>query len=437
MKRGNATLILELDEQLFQLRGRRLTALDNTSAVHRHKWLVTDLKGAIPRVMRVSAKPEDAAPVLEKQLREIGELSGPGEVLVHDYVRRDKRSLDCLLTGVTRTVFGDYQFAANGDSDHHLIFSFPCLLAKALKKIKPKRPAVIMIQHGRHVDLLVADHKHLYDATRVSVSQETDHERFPDLIRTVLQTAEQRSEIEIREFHFHYWLSKDPNAFTWVTSLAESMQVTCHMAPSGLLKLAKDQYHSTLPALLESLDVADSASSKKDRFLFQLHRLEPWLTVPMLAGALFLGFNALEWERKGDDLARANQTLQSRITRSLSQETKLEPNPDFEPTLALTSTLTHASKQPIPDLILREVYQSAAPRVAFDQVKMEYGENGVSVHLHGRVDKRSGQDVETFNAFIANMRRKNYIVSDSTLKADVHFLLFNLKLDRPLNESQI
>ncbi|MBF0371000.1 MAG: hypothetical protein HQL52_16245 [Magnetococcales bacterium] len=436
MKRGNAQMLIDLDEQLFHLRGRKLIPLEKISKIKRHKWLITDFQGAIPRVMVAQAGRNDAGPVLEKQLREIGELDSPGEILIHAANERDKHTWECFFTAVNQSTFGDYQFSANEDPDHHLLFSFPSLLAKAREQIKPKRPAAILIHHDRHVELLVADNKRLYESTRVSVSNPEDRDRFPDLIQTVLLAAEQSCEIKIREIHFHYWLSPDPQEFGWVKTLAEVMQITSHTARSELLKLNKERRHSTLLPLLSALNIGDAVSKKKDRAFFFFHRIEPWLALPMVAAVLLLGFFTLQWDREVNALQEEIFVLRQRINDGLAKETKGELHPDYTDTQALVETLDQARQQPIPDLILRQIYQSAAPRVAFDRVKLDYGEEGVGLHLNGRVDKRFGNDVETFNGFVANMRRKGYSVVESTLQTDIHYLLFNLKLDRALHESQ-
>ncbi|MBF0455505.1 MAG: hypothetical protein HQL72_11905 [Magnetococcales bacterium] len=436
MKHGNAPFVVELEGQCYHLSGKRLRSITAVDELRRAKWLLTDFHGAIPRVMSARSTREDAGVVLEKQLRETGELDGPGEVMVHGAKKRDKHEWECLFTSTTRAIFGDYQFASDEDENHRLLFAFPSLLAKAWKMLRPKRPSAILIHHGRHVDLLVADRDHLYDATRVSVSSEEDAEQFPHLVQTVLRAAESRCEVQIREITFHYWLSHEPEEFAWVKTLAEFMQATYTIAPSSLIRInGQEKARTTLLPLINALEIADSASNRKDRTLFFLHRIEPWLALPLVAGVVFLAFMTLQWRGEAEVLSDEIASLQQRVDSGLAREAKLEMNPAFEKTRGLVETLHRASQQPIPDLILRQIYQSSLSQVTFSRVKLDYQGERIVVQLQGRVDKRLGNDVENFNTFVSNMRQEGYTVAESNLQTDVHYLLFNLKLDRVLHES--
>lgn len=435
MSNRTKQFVLELDDECYCLRGDRLESIGSGTEVTGDKWIVSDFEGATTQVMTVDAPIRYVAAVIEKRLRESGALIAGGRVLICRKHRRSSRATEAFFVNVPSALYAKYAAAADDDDSHQPLFALPMLLSRELESLRSKKPVVVLLVHDRHVDTLVGNARRTYGAFRASWHRSGgDTRNLIENLANGLRRIEQENNIKLKNIHCHYWLLEHRDDAEWTQELADEMGIPRVQAKLCRLEAEESRYYSSVPSLLAKLSISDSVSTPTQKSLYRAQAIMPWAMAALVVISLLALARTFGW----------NQQTRSLVAESAIIEDSLvppEPEPEvlkaaYEEPLALADTLGRAQIVPPLESVLAQMSASVSNRMTFDEVVIEYPEDKprVTLKLIGRSEKLGdGEGVPTFNAFLAALRHRDYVVVNSELKMAVNDFSFLVQLEGSLN----
>lgn len=418
MSRRPKQFVLELDDKCYCLRGNQLESIGSENDVAGDKWIVSDFEGATPQVMTVDSPIRYVDAVIERRLRESGALMDGGRVLIFRKHRRGSRATEAFFVNVSSGLYAKYAAAEEDADSHQPLFALHALLSRELERLRSKKPVVVILVHGRHVDTVVGDARRTYGAFRASWHRSGDDTK--NLIENLangLRRIEQENNIKIKSLHCHYWRLEHRGDAEWTQELADEMGIPRVQPKLRRLEAEGSHPYSSVPSLLARLSISDSVSTPTQKNLYRAQTLMPVATAALVLISLLALAPTLYWDQQ----ARSLTAESTRIEESLIPP---EPEPAvlraaYEEPLALADTLGRAQISPPLDTVLAQVSASVSSGMTFDEVTIEYpgDKPQVLLTLIGRSkDLGEGDGVAVFNSFLAALRQRDFTLVDSELK---------------------
>lgn len=441
----DATTILQIGGELFRLDGTRITSIESVTEVKGDKWIVTEFDGAVPRLLAVDAAMEHSEFVIEKRLRDIGELEGVGRVLSHHKRKLGPNSSEVFFTAVPADLFNTFVTSEQVDNSHQLVFSFNTLLALAVDRARPTRPMAALIEHGPNVSLLVADKRVIYGADRITSFETNDKAALLEGLTNALRSIEQNSHIKIGAIDYFRWLSIDGDSTEWLDSLAVSMDATLHRSTEKAVEIDNQRATSSLLGLLNALTWDRSSSDPEIKNRYRAKKLMP-LTAIILGGlcaaSLMIGlFFQGKAMGSNSDIKAIQASIASSAKARNAMEMAIEREGDqrmidlaLSGPLLMAESLRGASKTPSLVKILSDISSAAKGQVGFDQFKVTFPENRIALKLEGRIASASENGMQHYNEFIAGLANKGYSVVSSKIDTKEDALTLSLELERGIRE---
>lgn len=439
-------LIFNIDDELYSLRGGRLSEINNVSDVTGDKWVISDFQGAAPQVLRVDAPVKYAEPVMERRLRQLGELAGAGRVLCHFKRKVTSNMSEAFITAVSADVFNAFEVAAENDNNSTLLFSTNALIMSALKKLKPKKPAAILFAHGSHVDLAVGDSGNVYGAARVSTyGEEGDTEELRDNVVNAIRTIEQDKQISVTQVHLYHWMVRDTRSIEWVRDAAKQLDASCYIAAPEKLAVGDVTYFSSAPYLARRLTIADSASNDQQKNNYRAQKAMPWMAFGLIAATVLLAVVTFNWKMKTAGVENEIRITQTGISQNMPSMRAAENSASndrglavlkaaYEKPLSMTDGLYWANLTPPIQSVLGQISQAAKGKIVFNELGIHYPKGKVVLSLNGQVSRTFENGISHYNSFIASLAGFGYRLTESEVQNKAQGLAIKLKLEKKINE---
>ena len=426
-------VILSLDNAVYELGARSLRGIASVADLGGDKMVFSDFEAAVPQIATVESGGKYAHAVLEKQLRESGEIETGGRLIVLLTRNRGQRTTE-LLYITTPPIHGvESELERDHEDYQYLLFPVQRLLSEALVTLKPRRPVAIMLLGEQHIDVLVADRRALYAAMRISTMRaggSTD--LLSQNLESALEGVERDFNFEIQGFHCLYLLTPAGADFDWIEALAKTRRIPCKTPRRTKVKVDDAPYFSSTLGQLRGMNASNSCSPREVVSNYYANTALPWVTAALLAccavALLVLLARRHEASALNGEIAAMSSELNSRLAGAPTGK------PDYKPYLDTAGRLAYARSIPSLTEVLGNVSGAAEDKAtAFDEVKVEYKDDKVVVTLKGHTDKSQGSDSMAFyNRFISDLRGKGYALSKSDIDTETRRIDFNLRLDRPV-----
>ncbi len=255
--------ILAVDDSQYELGKRSVSPVADVRGLEGDRMVFSDFEGAVPQVATVPTAARFARAVLEKQLRESGEIESGGRVIVLLKRARGQQTTELLYIAAPPAVTLERQLERDHGEHEYLVFPVQRLLADVLTSTRPRRPTAFMLIGERQVDVVVADRRVLYGAFRVSAPRSgVDPERLTRNLEHALHGLEQDYNIEIDAFHCLHLLTPAAADWSWIGAVAEARNIGCRFARTTELDIDGVPYLSSVLGRLRGMKAADSCSPR-------------------------------------------------------------------------------------------------------------------------------------------------------------------------------
>lgn len=428
--------ILSLDNSQYELAGRSLRGITSVADLDGDKMVFSDFEAAVPQIATVDSGGKYAHAVLEKQLRESGEIEAGGRLIVLLARNRGQRTTE-LLYITTPPVHGvESELERDHEEYQYLLFPVQRLLSDALQALAPRRPIAIMLVSDRHVDVLVADKRALYAAFRISALRAgADAELLSHNLQNALQAVEREFNIQIQKFHCLHLLTPANVDFGWIEALADARNIGCKTPRRMKVKVDDEPYFSSVLGQLRGMKAGSSCSPRTVITNYYANQALPWAAAALLACCALALFVLLGRQQEAGRLSAEIAALSSQLDARLAGVPA--GTPDYQPYLHIAGRLAYARSIPSLREVLGNVSSAAQDKAtAIDEVQVDYQKDKVVVTLKGHTDKAQGSDSMAFyNRFISDLRTQGYALSKSDIDTETRQIDFKMRLDRPVGGS--
>ena len=428
-------LLLELNKSLYSLRGKTLTEVTGIRDLHGDKRVFSDFEGATPDLRTVESTSKFASAVLEKELREMGQIEIGGRVVVLHSRKRGDRATEMLYLASPVRIGLEQDMEREGDSELTLLFPLHKLLSSTLESLSPSAPMAVMMLNQQDLDVIVGDKRNIYASFRISAFHGfTDIERLSSNLNSALNEVERENNISIKKIHVIHVLMMDAKADRWISAVASSRKIPCKLQKTTKIKISGNTAYSSVLSKLQQMKPKDSCSSPGVIAEYAMNQYLPLASVAMAACCVAAIGAFLYFQLQATLLRAEVETLQAQLQSKVNQV----PTGviDVSGALGTAEQLFYARNMPSLRNVIAEVSSAAKSRsTQIQSVEVEYLPERVSIVLKGDTDKsQQGDSMQHYSHFISALREAGYDLSDSDLNTDPNTIRFEMQLDQSLGE---
>lgn len=430
--------ILSLDDDLYEFDAVDARPLNGIRGRRGRKMVFCDFEAAVPRVATVEARPNYAHAVLEKELRESGEIEPGGRVIVLFRRRRGQRSTELLYITTPAAVAIESELERDQDGGEYLLFPVQKLFVQVLAQARPQRPLAVLLVSDRHIDVVVADRHVLYGSFRVSALKAgSNPELLEKNFKNALQAVEREFSIDIGALHCLHLFSRMDTGYDWIEAIADTHGIGFTLPRVSEIRIDDVSYRCSVLSLLHRARVADSCSPPSVVVDHRANELLPWAAAATVACCAVALFFIAERQYRADQVTDRIAVVSSNLTAQL--DSRPAPIPAYQPYLETADKLVYARKVPSLGQVLGDLTRAAANRsTIMDQVEVAYEQDRIVLNLTGRTDKAPDHDnrLAFYNSLITDFQGAGYALAGSALNTDTQRIAFTVRLERRLDKER-
>ena len=421
--------LVELDGATYRLDGAQITALADLRAVRGDKWVVTDFREALSRLMAVEGPAKYAELLARRKLQETGEFEEPVEIITHWKRQRSKTTSDIFFTAVPTRLSHFYFDELRQDTDIALIFPIYAVLWQVIQQLRSRHPVAVVLRHERFAQVLVGSRKRVYFANRC-VAFDSEPEQLRALwenVRTDLEGVQKEHRVEIDKIICLGW--RDAGELPdWPAPWQERIysfkgQETAPATVSGAIPLA---------AMLAIRNAWRSASPAAEIALFYARRWSPVVNLAMAMLLVVLAAGAYVCRQQSDALAGQLNLLQRQMGKIQVQAPAQQNLAGFSEQLKFIETLAQLRRQPAYQEIIEDLSPPDFSALQLQLLKLTYQPQIVQVELFGDIEAPFDEAHKRYKAFLQHLERKGYRIEENRFETQISTSQVVLKLSRPI-----
>lgn len=426
--------LLSLDNVVFTGDAQSLRSVEAIRELDGDKFVFSDFEAAVPQVGTVEAESKYASAVLEKQLREAGEIEAGGRLVVLLKRNRGQRKTEMLYIVAPGVHAIENELERDREEFQYLVFPVQQLIADELSERQPRDPIAIMLLNEGYVDVVVADRFSLYGAFRIATPATGANVRLlSQNLDNALRGYERDFNIRIQGFDCLHLLTSVSTDYGWIKALGDARDISYEFLPATEVTVDGAVYRSSVLDRLLQMRAVKSCSPRSVIGNHYANIALPWMAGAMLSCCMLALFVLADRQVKTVQLQREVAALSASINSKLAQT----PPPamvDYHPYLGMAQRLAYAREVPALQEVLGNVAGAAGNKeTIFADVVVEYNEENIVVTLVGTTEKSSsGDSMGRYNDFVAELRREGYALTKSELDTETREVKFKLQLTRPI-----
>ncbi|NNG02431.1 MAG: hypothetical protein HKM93_23860, partial [Desulfobacteraceae bacterium] len=288
-----------------------------------------------------------------------------------------------------------------------LIFPIYSALLGVIRKLRPKEPVAVVLQHSRYAELVVGDAGQVYFADRCTAF-DTSPEQIRSLweaVRADIETAETEYSIRVSQIHLVDWIdSGSPPEWT-DNDTREWIQLEKEAVISG-----RETYETSFFNMVRMLSSASSTSPASDKFMYYAKRLAPFFNLLMLAAAIGMALGIF-WYKQQTNLVHA-QILDYRQKISRIEMPRLVDGSrqDYEKTLGFVQDLALYQRLPSYRQMINEVAAASFPGLELDVFKAEFSGDTITLEVYGMAKAPFDAAHSGYQRFLVMMKSNGYSI---------------------------
>jgi hypothetical protein len=401
-------------------------------------FIISDFS-AFPNFRQVRSPKNFSDIILEKKLREEGEVTGDNKIIVHHSNEISPQNTDVFYTPVPLNNYTQYPKKTNQIKQIQLLFCFHRLLYLLLEqKAKSENTCAIIFAYHNSIEILVGNRHNIVAFERLefySAETSINSDIDVDNIKKTLEFIQRSTNTRIDHLYGYSWLI-DINAASWLDALGKKMSIQAFDGHSIKMELNDKLYRSSIAPLFELLTVNESISEKQTKLAYSLYYKMPLLTFFLLI--LNIGGVFYYFDFKQQSQAISEKLVAFKRDNKQSNFTQVKQI-NYQPALNLAIELEAAKAKPSYAKILLELMEAMETQnlMIIDELKLNYidKENPeknipVAIELKGNVNKGFANGVIIVNNFVANLRNQGYTLVDSKITPNIIKTNFHIMMDR-------
>lgn len=413
--------VVELDGQLFQFNGNRLTPIQYHHDLPWDCFLITDMQESQAKTMTVEAPARYAELMVRRRLQESGEFEEPVTIMTHWKKSRGKNTTDIFFTAVPTRLSLYYTEQMSEGSHSLVVFPIYTMLYNILKRLRARKPVALVFQHGRFADLLVGSHKRVYYAIRCTAF-DVSHEQLLSLWETVrgeIQIVENEHRIKISRIHTLDWIDSGPLPI-W----DEKEGIELRPLGAQELFLEGTALSTSFFASAGHLSTFQSISALKEKLFHASATWGPALVLVILLTAAGFWGTGLYLSNKTERLGVQTKVLDQEYNRLRSEIPILSPPQDYRPTLDFIGKLAAYDGMPNYKHVIEDLAEAMSRGMTLDVLKLTYTADQLQLELFCPIKVPFEQAHAGYQRFLNIISQKGYSITDS-------------RFDTVIDESQI
>jgi hypothetical protein len=410
--------ILDLDGQNWLIEDGKAVLVDSLAFISGPKIILSDFNHALTGIETVHSAKAYAPAIIEKQLRDRGDMEGASQVLNLDS-HKTASALDVFYAAIPIQEYSNYLDIVKAQKDHCLYIP----LWNAMLRSADKPISAIVFQHGDVLEVVVADEGVPVHSIRVSSSSYggQDWDSALNYLATELNQLEADKDFKIDSIKWLSWCSDD--ALSGLAKSFESLANRLVVVPEKqAIEEGKARFESNVSVLFNNIATSDAIKGDSGKYLFYSERVLPWVAGVVLAisaGAFLAGFN---WQQSTQDYIDSAESLlvSSQFDqKSATVKALIANNNNSSSILAadkvdfIDSLHAIAISQSI-SRVIGDIQSSINPYIHVNNIELnsKEGDSSLGMILEGYVDQDLGFATQQVELLIARLVVKGYQIED-------------------------
>jgi hypothetical protein len=437
----NQTLpIINLDHQWYLMQGNNLNTIDKPNILNGSNVILTDFNDAVFGVETVTGPIEHSAALIEKRLREMGLLDGPGKVIVHN-ARKAGDTVTVLYTAISAEGYAEYFELINRQKDHCVIVPLLSVLAKQFDAKNDDGQAIVF-HHNRQFDLIVMKDKRIKKVSRFTSFSNTkeDVASIFETLSEELINQNQGIDDQIKDIKWFSFLDEDSHIDNLVKKLADSTGINVSRGHHSDVILNDKKYKTSITSFYKKINSKDAANDTASKIFYNSEKYLPW--VATVFAAILIGLMGLMFKWNGQikniehELSQSNRNqLEAeiiKINEDLAQSNKdFAKNKDAQKISQWLYNLNGVQSSPDPKQLVTDIGKSLPEDVKIVGISLNSRTTPATVVLDGVIEKPLKLAMKDLDNMSANLLNSGYkMLSDSSIELkDNNDFRMTLKVD--------
>lgn len=407
--------LLDLEGQVLRQNSIPATPIRLPEDLQGPTLLISDFASAPFGVDTITAHSKRLAPLVEKRLREQGEIDGIAQVLIHTSEQQGKVA-QVFYTAVPVTQHLSYHQLCKNHTDNLLIFP----LAEALLALAHQQElhnGLLLFVHGQCVDLLMLREGQVRVAKRLRRfdDEAIEQQRIASAIQRIWQDeATHEADLVVLE-----------QVSGSATSLNELL------AHTGIIKAIPPTL--TLNDLFSALNLLKAVQSPTERLSYLSSVVLPWIAMLMVSLCLLIGVLMMHWRLDTKALQAsvpatnltADPLLGQKISAALQDAEQLS---DSQQTITdFIQLAERARRVPDPASLIQHLRDSTPADIALTEASIVSNPEGGLIIVVGR-SQSAAAPLGAENNFVNALEKHGYQVVRREIEGGAGSSLFRLAL---------
>lgn len=424
---GNyAQYVVELDDSYYRCMEGRLEKIQSLEKIQGDMRLITDLGGAVSKVMTVEAPYKYADMMARKNLQESGEFDEPLSIQTHWKKKKEANTSDIFFTAFSARRYHRFLDQTKAFDDNILMFPVYAILYNSLKRLRHPRPVAVIFQHNRFAEMIIGTRDNIFYAERC-VAFDDNEEQISvlwNMIETEIRNTEAENCIKVDKVLLLTWIDTKgtpewPDNAEWeLLSMEEET-----------LSLEGETYSVSLLNAVRMMSGYESASSPMEKISYYSRKNLPFINTFLLV-AVILFFAGSLWH--GHRADRIEKTLHEGIAMASDFQTKAGiSGVAYKETFAFIKELDRCQKTSSLKQVLGDITEALPRQMAADVLKADYDENALRIEIYVKTEEPFDTAYKGYQGFLSLMEQKGYDVKeskfDTTIQDSQFLVIFNKK----------
>jgi|GEM_PF-6327496 len=423
----NQTLpIVNLDNQWYIKQGSHLDTIDKPNILNGSNVIITDFNDAVFGVETVTGPVEHSAALIEKRLRDVGLLDGPGKIIIHD-TKKAGDAVTVLYTAISAEGYAEYFELVEKQRDHCVVVPLLSVLVKQFNT-KSDDGQAIVFHHNRQFDLLIMKDKRIKKVSRFTSFSNTD-EDVASIFKTMseeINKQNQHTSEGIKSIKWLSFLDENEQIDNLVSQLNVLTGISVSKGAHSDIDFNDKEYKTVLTTFFNDINVNDAANDKVSQALFNSERYLPW--VAAVFAVILLGLFAMmfKWNNQikniEHELSQSNRSQLeaeiSKIKADLAQSNKdFAKNKDAQKISQWLYNLNGVQSAPDPKQLVADIGNSLPEDVKIVGISLDSRVVPATVILDGVIEKPLKLAMKDLENMSAHLLQNGYkMLSDSSIE---------------------
>lgn len=420
--------LFELDDRIYRQDGPDLLAVENLDDLTGEKWLVTDFKEGMSRLMTVDGPSKYADMLVRRKLQESGEFEEPVEIITHWKRKRSRNSTSIFFTAVPTRLARVYLEDPPGEDGITLVFAMYGVLWQVAQRMAGKETVAVVLRHDRFAELVIASRKEVFFANRC-VAFDTE----PEQIHTLWQSV--RSDISVVENEHRVKVARTI-CLGWIGACEPPDWPPEQMAGVVLLETPEVLIDGRMQAvsLPKAMDLQSALHSDSRFSEILCSYARKWapaanvmmavMLVCLLAGVAFCHY-------KAGDLKEELNSVRMELRRVSAETAKLPSVASgFPEQLKFIEEIDRQRKTVSYQQILNDLTARELPGLQVQTLTMAFTPGQIDISLLGDIEAPFDQAHGGYKRLLQRLENSGYRIEESRFETQISTSQVSLKLIR-------